>query len=107
MDDTQITLEKLKKDVQVFCEQRDWDKVHTAKDLSIGLSLEAGELMELFRYKNEAQVLKVLELEKEAICDELADCLFVLLRFAQKFDFDLSQSFASKLKKTARKYPIV
>ena len=43
------TLEYLTKEVQKFCEDRDWDQFHGPKDLAIGLSTESNELLDLFR----------------------------------------------------------
>lgn len=37
------TLEYLTKEVQKFCEDRDWDQFHGPKDLAIGLSTESND----------------------------------------------------------------
>ena len=50
------TLEYLTKEVQKFCEDRDWDQFHGPKDLAIGLSTESNELLDLFRFKSEEQM---------------------------------------------------
>lgn len=42
---------ELSKQIRTFCEERDWDQFHSLKDLSIGLSTEANELLQLFRFK--------------------------------------------------------
>ena len=34
-----------------FNQERDWDQFHNGKDLAIGLSLEASELLECFLWK--------------------------------------------------------
>ncbi|MGE0529369.1 MAG: nucleotide pyrophosphohydrolase, partial [Bdellovibrionales bacterium] len=38
--------------------------------------------------------------------DELADSLYFLLRFAQLYNFDLSESLRRKMEKNAIKYPV-
>jgi len=38
--------------------------------------------------------------------DELADVLFFIIRFAQRYDIDLSKAAVRKLKKLGRKYPV-
>ena len=43
MDNT-TTISDLKKIIQKFCEERDWDQFHNPKDLAIGISTEANEL---------------------------------------------------------------
>ena len=44
--------------------------------------------------------------KREHIADELADSLYFILRFAQLFNFDLSQCVEKKLVKNAVKYPV-
>jgi hypothetical protein len=36
--------------VAAFCQARDWDQFHNAKDLAIGIVTEAGEQLGLFRH---------------------------------------------------------
>ena len=94
--------------VKLFCEAREWDQFHGPKDLAIGVITEASELLEHFRFLSEAQALALLEdpLKKKEIEDELADVLFFLLRFSQRFDIDLSQALVNKLEKSEKKYPV-
>jgi NTP pyrophosphatase (non-canonical NTP hydrolase) len=102
------TLKELQQQVQKFCEARDWDQYHNAKELAIGAVTEASELLEHFRFQSQAQVQgKLSQAEsREAIGDELADVLFFLLRFAQLYDFDLDDCLAHKIVKNAKKYPV-
>ena len=70
--------------VKQFCEERDWSQFHNPKDLAIGISTEANELLDMFRFKSEEQMKAMMETpaKKEAIADELADTLYFILRFA-------------------------
>ena len=47
--------------VQQFCEERDWDQFHNPKDLAIGLSTESNELLDIFRFKSEADMCEILQ----------------------------------------------
>ncbi len=98
----------LKEKVKNFCEDRDWDQYHNPKDLAIGLSTEANELLDLFRFKTELQLRDMLHDSKkrERISEELADVLFFLLRFSQMYDFDLEKALDDKIEKNNMKYPI-
>ena len=40
----------LEEKIQKFCEERDWDQFHNPKDLAIGISTEANELLDIFRF---------------------------------------------------------
>jgi NTP pyrophosphatase (non-canonical NTP hydrolase) len=106
-DDDVTSLNQAKKWVQDFCEERKWEPYHGPKDLAIGLVTEASELLELFRFIPEKD-LPALMAKSEVranVADELADSLYFILRFAQLYNFDLSQCVQQKLKKNAVKYP--
>ncbi|MGZ3692178.1 MAG: nucleotide pyrophosphohydrolase [Pseudobdellovibrio sp.] len=106
MDQT-TNIESLKRLIQEFCSERDWDQFHAPKELAIGLSTEANEVLELFRFKNEAEVLEKLQNSefRTKLSNELADVLFFLLRFSQLYNFDLSDGLRSKMTLNAQKYP--
>ncbi|HJV65763.1 MAG TPA: nucleotide pyrophosphohydrolase [Geomonas sp.] len=103
-----MTVEDLQLKVKAFCELRDWDQFHGPKDLAIGVSTEAAELLEHFRFQSDQQSLSLLNdpHTREEIEDELADVLFFVLRFSQRFDVDLSKALLRKIEKSERKYPV-
>lgn len=102
------TLGSLEELVKNYCEERDWSKFHNPKDLAIGLSTESNELLDLFRFKDIAQMDEMLkDLEKRnAIGEELADIFFFLLRFSNMYDFDLNACLRKKMIENAEKYPV-
>ena len=91
-----------------FCKERDWDQVHNLKDLAIGISTEAGELLDIFRFRNESECMGMMSTDKGRtdISDELADVLFFVLRFAHVAGIDLEDALYSKIAKNAEKYPV-
>ncbi|GAM11104.1 dCTP pyrophosphatase 1 [Geobacter sp. OR-1] len=102
------SLQDLMMRVKAFCEARDWDQFHGPKDLAIGVITEASELLEHFRFQSDEQALALLNDPhiREEIEDELADVLFFLLRFSQRFEVDLAAALHRKIAKSERKYPI-
>lgn len=108
MSDSKITMDQLKEKVATFCEEREWDQFHGPKDLAIGLCTEAAELLEIFRFQSEKQSEEILNDPKKRkdIQNELADSLFFILRFAQRFNIDLTSSLAEKIIQSSKKYPI-
>lgn len=105
--DSQTPLTDLKEIVRKFCEERDWDQFHSPKELAIGVSTEGSELLELFRFKSDEEVMQIVETTKrEQVGEELADVLYFVLRFAQKFNFDLTAEFHKKMAKNSTKYPV-
>ncbi len=105
--DRDTSIEEVKEWVKKFCEERDWDPFHGPKDLAIGLVTESSELLELFRFVNEESAAAKLKdpVFREKCADELADGFYFIARFAQMFDFDLSEAVEKKLVKNAKKYP--
>lgn len=105
--DKKTTIEDLKRKVEAFCSERDWDKPHNPKDLAIGAVTEASELLELFRFCSEKDSLEMLKKSetRERVGEELADTLCFLLRFAQMYKLDVTSCLERKLIKNAVKYP--
>ena len=104
--DKEITVQELKDKVKKFCEDRDWDKYHNAKDLAIGITTEASELLEHFRFKSEEDIKEILKSKKQKVSEELADVFYFVLRLAQKYDIDLAKELGKKLRKNEFRYPI-
>ena len=106
--DNKTTIYDLEQKIKLFCEERDWDQFHNPKDLAIGISTEANELLDIFRFKTNEQMVRMFQdsVIKENIEDEIADVLFFILRFAQMNHLDLEQCLNDKLVKNAKKYPV-
>ena len=46
---------KIKKEIKEFVDERDWEQFHTPKNLSMALSVEASELLEIFQWQKEEE----------------------------------------------------
>jgi NTP pyrophosphatase (non-canonical NTP hydrolase) len=101
-------LEKLSELVDNFCEERDWKQFHNIKDLAMGLSIEASELLQIFLWKDSKEVEALLDTpnKREDIEDEVADVLFFLLRIAHLNNIDLQTALEKKITKNELKYPV-
>ena len=104
--DKKTTLAELKDMVQKFIKERDWQEFHTPKNLSMYISVEASELMELFLWCDSKDSFQTYKDKQQEVQDELADILMVILAFANATDIDITKAFESKFKKTAAKYPV-
>jgi NTP pyrophosphatase (non-canonical NTP hydrolase) len=106
--DNSVTVEQMKQRVLRFRDERNWKQFHDPKNLSIGLSVEAGELLELFLWKPEAEVEAFLSTErgKERLKEELADVFIFLLYLSEACGVDLSDAVRSKIALNAKKYPL-
>jgi hypothetical protein len=72
------SLLELTRSISDFCKERDWNQYHMAKDLAIGISTEAPELLALFRFKSGEEIEEFLSSPKsrEKVGQELADVFF-------------------------------
>lgn len=93
-------IKNLQQQITQFSEERDWDQFHNGKDLAIGLSIEASELLEAFLWKAPEDV------NVEKVREELADVFNYALQIATKYDLDVKQIVEEKLAKNAAKYPV-
>ncbi len=91
-----------------FRDERNWAQFHTLRNLIVSLNLEAGELLELTQWKNDADLDAALQDEttREALRDECADVLLYLLLIADRAGIDLEAAARAKLEKNAAKYPV-
>jgi NTP pyrophosphatase (non-canonical NTP hydrolase) len=108
MTDADTTLATLKEQVTAFCTARDWDQFHGPRDLAIGAVTEASELLELFRFRTDDELVAALaggDLRRE-VEHELADVLFFLLRLAARHDIDVASACARKLAINEERYPV-
>jgi len=98
-------LKALQLRLRAFAAERDWDRFHSPKNLSMALSVEAGELVEEFQWLTEEQSQALDAARRERVRLELADIFIYLLRIADRLDVDLMQAAADKMVLNAAKYP--
>lgn len=99
-------LPALQQKVDQFAKERDWEKFHTPKNLSMALAVEASELMEIFQWRDgQEDVSSLAEKTREAINHEVADVFIYLLRFCSVTGIDLLAAAEEKLAQNAQKYP--
>ena len=83
-----------------FRNERDWEQFHNPKDLALAINIEAGELLELFLWKN------ANDANKDKIKEELADVFAYAFLLAEKYQFDVKDIVLEKIRKNAEKYPV-
>jgi len=94
-----ISKETIEKILQ-FRNDRDWEQFHNSKDLSLALSIEASELLELFLWKGNEDV------SPERLKEELADVLMYAILLAEKHQLNLDEVIQEKLNQNNQKYPV-
>lgn len=80
---TNDQLASLKEEIDEFSNERDWDKFHTPKNLTMALTVEAAELMEIFQWLDgHREIADLSEKKRQAVEHEVADIIIYLLVFA-------------------------
>lgn len=107
MSDQTTTVADLRQAVQRFVDQRDWRQFHSPKNLSMGIAIEAAELMEHFQWLGEeaSRDIRNSPDDLQQVSEELADIICYALSFANTLDIDVSSALRDKLVKNAEKYP--
>ena len=99
-------IEELIVALQQFSRERDWDQYHSLKNLSMALSVEASELVELFQWSTGVEEFADMpEARRQSIRDEVADVFLYLLRFCDRAGIHLTEAAQAKMEKNALKYP--
>jgi len=94
--------------VRDFRDERDWAQFHNPKDLAVSVSIEAAELLEHFQWKDAGEVDAMVAdaARLDAIADEMADVLLLLVSLGEATGVDLIPAAFRKLAKNAEKYPV-
>lgn len=93
-------IQTITKELVKFRNERDWEQFHNPKDLALAINVEAGELLELFLWKDASDA----KLEK--IKEELADVFAFAFLLAEKYNLDVKDIVLEKIKQNAEKYPV-
>ncbi len=105
-NDTTVSIQQLKDDINTFVKEREWDQFHSPKNLSMAIAIEAAELMEEFRFMSCSDSVQKVAEDKAKVANELADIAIATLSFCNLYDIDLSSAIEKKLVINAQKYPV-
>src|ERR1035437_1667838 len=93
--DENTTVRDLRQLMGEFVAERHWQKYHTPRNLAASISIEAGELLELFQWvDNEVAIerLKKDEAYKRACGEELAGVLMSVMSLANAMEIDVAHT---------------
>ena len=100
------TLKKILEDHLTFTTERNWNQFQTPKNLSMALSVEASELVEIFTWLNESQSASLDPIRKQQAKEEIADISIYLIRIAHTLGINIFEAVEEKMKKNRIKYPL-
>ncbi|MFJ5232045.1 nucleotide pyrophosphohydrolase [Kitasatospora sp. NPDC088391] len=102
-----LTVPELQRRLAEFAAARDWGQYHTPKNLAAALTVEAGELLEVFQWLTPEQAAAVMDAEGTAhrVRDEVADVLAYLLQLCTVLEVDPLQALAEKIVRNEQRFP--
>ncbi|MEO1943132.1 MAG: nucleotide pyrophosphohydrolase, partial [Candidatus Thioglobus sp.] len=75
-----MNIELIQKRLSKFAQDRDWEQFHTPKNLTMALSAEASELVEIFQWLTPEQSNNLTDKQMISAKEEVADVAIYLLR---------------------------
>jgi NTP pyrophosphatase (non-canonical NTP hydrolase) len=92
----------------MFVAERNWQKYHTPRNLAASVSVEAGELLELFQWTTHDEAVRKTTDDvdfRKAVGEEMSDVLMYLVSLANSMNLDLAAAVEAKMVKNRKKYP--
>lgn len=99
-------LNKLKIKLRTFAAERNWERFHSPKNLSMALNVEASELLEIFQWLTEDESLSMPANKLNHAREEIGDILNYTIRLADKLGIDPLEAAFDKIENKNRMYPV-
>ena len=97
---------KIQNQLQKFASERDWEQFHSPKNLSMALSVEASELVEIFQWLTLEESNFPDQKQLDSIRSEVADIAMYLIRFCDVLEINLEEAIEEKFIENGNKYPV-
>lgn len=101
---SEMTVEELLEALRQFRDERDWAQFHTPEDLAVSVSIEAGELLELFQWRHDGHHPDGMDVAQ--VADEAADVLIYLLLMFDRLGIDPKAAVLGKIARNAQRFPV-
>lgn len=99
------SFESVREDLHRFVAEREWDVFHSPKDLALSLVVEAGELLEVFQWRDPTAADLTPE-DRTRVSEEIADVVMYAMLLADKAGIDVPTAIREKLALNRAKYPV-
>jgi len=102
-----MDLKKIRNRLRNFATDRDWEQFHNPKNLTIALSVEVSELLEIFQWSKNGGLDEINdEKTKKDIEREIADVFNYIVRLSDILNIDIEKVAHRKIDENEIKYPI-
>ena len=106
MTDDTTRIAELRERLRAFNAERDWAKYHSPRNLAMAVSVEAGELLELFLWSADDGPQPPVASRAPRVAEEAADVFISLLNLCEAAGVDLAAATEAKIARNAAKYPV-
>jgi len=102
-----MDIHKIREHQRKFVSEREWEKFHDPKNLTMALAGETGELLEIFQWltSEESKTIMTDPKRAEMVRHEISDIFYYLVRLTDLLGVDLEKAFWEKMELNARRYP--
>jgi|TARA_B110000438_G_scaffold242506_1_gene242091 NTP pyrophosphatase (non-canonical NTP hydrolase) len=102
-----MDLNKIQKRLREFASDRDWEQFHDPKNLTMALSVEVSELLEIFQWSKDGGIDEIKDEKiKKEIEREIADVFNYIIRLSDILDIDIEKAAHIKIDENEIKYPV-
>tara|TARA_B100000131_G_scaffold85089_1_gene82046 strand:+ start:6289 stop:6633 length:345 start_codon:yes stop_codon:yes gene_type:complete len=102
-----MDLKKIQNRLCQFAIDRDWEQFHDPKNLTMALSVEVSELLEIFQWSKDGGINEIKDDKtKKEIEREMADVFNYIVRLSDVLDIDLEKIAHMKIDENELKYPV-
>lgn len=99
-------IEKILRAHKKFTFERNLDGFESPQNLSMILSVEVSELVDMFTWLNDINVQSLTADQLSAASDEISDVFIYLLRLADLLNIDIIDAAGKKMVKNIKQYPL-
>lgn len=101
------TIKEIQDEIKQFRDERNWDQYHNVLDLSVAMSIECSEVLELLRFKSRDEVNEFLKNnDHKRIFIWTCRCFYFLLAICNKTNINIENAVKEKLEINKKRYPI-
>ncbi len=98
-------IQDIAEELREFSAEREWEQFHTPKNVSMALSVEASELLEIFQWLTPEESEHLSSEQYIRVAEEIGDVANYLIRLCDLLDLDLEECARKKIDINRAKYP--
>jgi dCTP diphosphatase len=100
------SIQALTTEIRAFRDARDWKQFHAPKELAVGITVEAAELLQHFVWQSAEQSEQRARDRGDEIASEIADVGILLFELADNLGMDLAEIMRAKIARNEVRYPV-